>query len=108
MIKSSDIDLVPFCFWKMVTDGLPGFGWQGEEYDDLGLMVLYPKESIQLRNQFTVNCKDCEFISHRGQSCLCLLTVEFCQIEISGTGRSPFVKCYTALLCVRVCVCVCV
>jgi hypothetical protein len=31
---------------------------------------------------------DCGFESRRGHGCMCLVSVEYCQVEVSATGRS--------------------
>jgi len=33
-------------------------------------------------------CRDCGFESRRGHTCLSLVSVVFCQVEVPATGRS--------------------
>ena len=44
-------------------------------------------------------CRNCGFVSHRGHGCLSVVYVVCCQVEVSVTGCSLFLRSSTAVVC---------
>jgi len=59
------------------------------------------------RGSATASCWDCGFESRRGHGCLSLVNVEYCQVEVSVTGRSLVQRSHTECVCVSLSVIMC-
>ena len=76
----------------------------------LATLIILPAEPrgravlvVGLRQSLA--CWDCGFESHQGHGCLCLVSVVYCQVEVSMTGRSLVQRSPIEYVCVCVCEC---